>query len=258
MKSDNNNHLWQVWDREADTWDRFIESGGDITRLLIHGPGMLELCLPAEGLKILDIGCGQGFFSRELARQGAKVTAFDFSPNMIKIAKEKEAENPLGIEYLILDAEKAGELLEEESYDKVTACMSVMDIQNPFAAIKGAAKVLKTGGNFIFSIPHPCTDTKLRKWHKDAEGKTIGLTINYYFEAGMDTFNWVETAIGKDMITPFHRFTLTQWSEMLYNSGLSIKRIREPKPDENLLAEKPGLSSMAKIPYFMVFETVKI
>ena len=42
-----------------------------------------ERCLPAEGAKVLDVGCGTGAFSLPLALRGALVTALDFSENML-------------------------------------------------------------------------------------------------------------------------------------------------------------------------------
>jgi 2-polyprenyl-3-methyl-5-hydroxy-6-metoxy-1,4-benzoquinol methylase len=257
MKSANNNHLWQVWDREADTWNHFVESGGDVFRHQVHGPGLLKMCGTVTGLQVLDMGCGQGYFSRELAKKGACVTGFDFSPRLVEIAINKENESPLGIDYIVLDAAKTGENWKPDTFDMITACMSVQDIQDPIAAIEGVSKILKQGGRFVFSIPHPCTDTKTRRWHYNKTGEKVGLTVNYYFDMGTDTFNWKNTAIGKDMITPFHRFTLSRWSGIFANAGLKIRKMHEPRPTKAQIKRFPQLAPARDVPYFMVFELVK-
>jgi len=52
-----------------------------------------------SGMHILDIGCGTGNFSLKLAQNGAQVTAIDISNEMLKIARQKAAENNLSIDF---------------------------------------------------------------------------------------------------------------------------------------------------------------
>ena len=61
---------------------------------------VLDLILPAAGaLDALDIGCGTGFLSLELASRGHRVTGVDFAPSMIAQARKKAAERPAAIRY---------------------------------------------------------------------------------------------------------------------------------------------------------------
>ena len=39
------------------------------------------------GMRVLELGCGTGYFTRELARSGADVIAVDVSPELLEIAK---------------------------------------------------------------------------------------------------------------------------------------------------------------------------
>ena len=54
----------------------------------------------------------------------------------------------------------------------------------PFALALGAARVLRPHGRMVFSVPHPCTDTPLREWERDADGRKISLKIDRYFDTG--------------------------------------------------------------------------
>ncbi|MFL5358034.1 hypothetical protein [Archangium sp.] len=55
------------WDESADAWNHFVESGLDYYRVELHGPALLEACGEVTGLEVLDLGCGQGWFSRQVA-----------------------------------------------------------------------------------------------------------------------------------------------------------------------------------------------
>ena len=78
--------------------------GEDYYRYEFFGPEHVELCGDVEGLEVLDLGCGTGYFAREMARRGARVTAVDLSPKMLAHARRLESEDPLGIRYVESDA----------------------------------------------------------------------------------------------------------------------------------------------------------
>ena len=68
-----------AWDEGAPVFDEFVRSGEDYYRLQVHGPALLETCEPVHGSRALDLGCGQGYFSRQLAVRGGHVTGVDIS-----------------------------------------------------------------------------------------------------------------------------------------------------------------------------------
>src|ERR1044071_736686 len=71
------------WSEIARTWSRSVRKGGDVHREHVHGPSLLAACGDVRGARALDIGCGEGWCSRELARRGAHVRAVDVSRAMI-------------------------------------------------------------------------------------------------------------------------------------------------------------------------------
>lgn len=64
---------------------------------------LLDLAGPVAGLRVLDIACGHGRVSRELARRGAQVTGLDISARLLGLAAQAEQQHPLGITYLLAD-----------------------------------------------------------------------------------------------------------------------------------------------------------
>jgi toxoflavin synthase len=74
-------------------------------KVFIVRPTFLKLCgVHACHRSVLDLACGSGIYSRVLKEAGAKrVVGIDISEEQIKIARRKEMNNPLGIEYFIGD-----------------------------------------------------------------------------------------------------------------------------------------------------------
>src|SRR6266478_1785849 len=92
------------WDNAADVYTEGQASGRDYYRYEFFGPAQLALCGDVREMRVLDVGCGNGYFTREVARRGARVTGIDISPRMIEHAKRHESTAPLGVEYHVLDA----------------------------------------------------------------------------------------------------------------------------------------------------------
>src|SRR5438093_12673712 len=81
---------------------------------------LLGLLGDVSGLRLLDLACGHGRLSRELARRGARVVGLDLSSALLDKARERERVNPLGITYVHADA-ASPEALTGEVFDGVTS-----------------------------------------------------------------------------------------------------------------------------------------
>src|SRR5215470_12051115 len=71
-----NEAVREIWDRNADFWNERMGDGNEFHRVLI-GPAQERLLDLRPGESVLDIGCGNGQFTRRLAQLGARVLAFD-------------------------------------------------------------------------------------------------------------------------------------------------------------------------------------
>ena len=247
----------RAWDLAANAWDAFVESGADYYRHEVHGPALLAMCQPVAGLDVLDLGCGQGYFSRELARCGARVVGIDVSVEQIAFARQHEKRHALSIEYHVMPVTDASRRWGEPCYDLLTACMAVQDMGDVPAAFRSAFAVLRHDGRMVFSIPHPCTDTPVREWELDEAGNKTVLKIGKYFETGPSICHWRMERLLYHWDTPYHRYTLSEWSEMASASGFSIRRIAEPRPSEEQVRVNPRLADCRELPYFLLLELGK-
>src|SRR5690242_3106940 len=91
------NQARDLWDAAADEWNAFVEGGLDYYRTELHGPALLGACGDVHGREVVDLGAGQGWFSRELARSGARVIGIEWSPRLVEHARRLERESPLGV-----------------------------------------------------------------------------------------------------------------------------------------------------------------
>jgi len=102
-------HKKSPLDSIAIDYEKDAEQRSDRTCVLI--PSAQKYCGDLTGKKVLDLGCGSGFFSRLFKQWGASsVVALDLSPKMIELARQHEMESPLGIEYNVADVSNIGVL----------------------------------------------------------------------------------------------------------------------------------------------------
>lgn len=245
------------WDQGADAWNEFVESGADYYRTEVHGPALVKACGKVDGLRVLDLGCGQGYMSRQLALKGARVVGVDLSEGQIGHARAHEAEHPLGIEYRVMDAGKVGKNWDANSFGLVMACMSLQDMPDPEHALRGAFQVLVQGGRLVFSVPNPLTDTPYREWERNDTGMKLSLKIDRYFESGPSIIHWNMPRLNYHWDTPQWRWTLSEWSQMLDDAGFLVRRIYEPRPTAQQVEQNPELDDCFRIPYFLVFSCLR-
>jgi ubiquinone/menaquinone biosynthesis C-methylase UbiE len=136
------------WDRRAAHFD---EDFGHSIRTAAERAAwdrILDLTLPAaDALEALDIGCGTGFLSLELAFLGHRVTGVDFAPSMIAQARKKAAERHAVIRYEEADAELLP--FAAASFDIAVSRHLLWTLPHPERAMDEWIRVLRPGGRLI-------------------------------------------------------------------------------------------------------------
>ena len=103
-----------------------------------------------QGAQVLDVGCGAGLLSEALAVEGARVTALDLSPELIKVARLHRLETGVEVDYRV----QSVELLAQEMpgrFDAIT-CMEMLEhVPDPASVIRACATLLRPGGRLFLS-----------------------------------------------------------------------------------------------------------
>ncbi len=125
-------------------------------RTHIEAYSLLRLIGNPSGMSVLDVACGEGFYTRLLRQQGAAaVTGVDLSQGMIELARRQEELHQQGIEYVVGDAKQ---LNLPAQYDLVVAAYLLnyaQDRQELAEMTRGIARCLKPGGRFVTVNSNP-------------------------------------------------------------------------------------------------------
>lgn len=143
-----------LYNRSATQWIRKEASSlSDFTAR----PVVLNLCEPVTNLKVLDLGCGEGYCSRELRQRGAKqVFGIDLSEGMIEAARRQISPEESAIQYEAGCATSLKQFADHE-FDLVIAVFlfNYLTIEQMQECMSEVVRVLRPNGKFVFSIPHP-------------------------------------------------------------------------------------------------------
>lgn len=133
------------WDRRAAHFDQDFGHSIRTAAERAAWDRMLDLVIPAGGaLDALDVGCGTGFLSLELAARGHRVTGADFAPAMLAEARGKAAAQAVSVLFEEADAEQLP--FPPSSFDLVVSRHVLWTLPHPEAAIDEWIRVLRPGG----------------------------------------------------------------------------------------------------------------
>ena len=113
-------------------------------------PAVLVLCEPVAGLRVLDLGCGEGYGARPLRRRGAREgLGLDLSAGMIRAAEAQEQQAPLGIDDLQGDAVDLSRWA-RQTFDLVLSLFMFyyLDLARLTTCLGEVVRVLRPGGGW--------------------------------------------------------------------------------------------------------------
>jgi 2-polyprenyl-3-methyl-5-hydroxy-6-metoxy-1,4-benzoquinol methylase len=220
------------YDDIAEWYDAWVHAGS-----LLGDPffGPVDPLLgDLAGQRICDLACGQGRVARYLAASAAHVVGVDLSGKLLAIAQRYESATPNGISYLRADAQ-GSVAIRDAVFDGVICHMALMDIPDLTATIRGAARLLRPGGWFIFSVLHPCYNTPTSGEGTDRYG-ALCRTINGYWTEGYWRSDDRPGPPGQ--IGAYHR-TLSTYLNTLLSAGFALEHLSEPRPSATLAVQRP-------------------
>jgi ubiquinone/menaquinone biosynthesis C-methylase UbiE len=229
---------------------------GDLWHRTLIDPGLFAAIGEiVPGTAILDLGCGNGYIARRLARSGAHVVGVDASAVLIELARAQEKKVPFGIVYHVADAGHLSQL-PDRSFELCIANMSLMDIADGSEAIREVGRVVKPGGRFVVSLSHPCFDVDTRSsWQVEvAMGPpTIYRKVTGYREPHSDLYGW-DLPDGRTARTRGYHRPLSWYAQELHAAGFVILNLTEPSPTPEFVGRRVMKEWIEQIPLHLVIE----
>jgi ubiquinone/menaquinone biosynthesis C-methylase UbiE len=254
------------WGKVADWYDDLLdgEDGvGTYQRELIL-PNLMRILDPKSGQNIADIACGQGFFSRAIANQGANVIASDISPELIGLANKKPNSK---VRYYVSPATNLS-FIKSSSIDKAIIILAIQNIEHYNDVFRECSRILRPSGSLVVVLNHPIFRIpKKTSWGWEGEGESAHQyrRIDAYMsderqKIDMNPGKSAVDAKNKANTYSFHR-PLQSYIKSMVKSGLLISRIEEwtsHKVSEPGPRAKEENRMRGEIPMFMCIEGRKV
>lgn len=248
------------WGEVAEWYDTMLEENPDTYQSKVILPNLLRVLALTRGERVIDIACGQGFFTRAIQGTGARVVGADISAELIALAREKTPDIPF-------EVAPSHELTfaKEASADTALIVLAIQNIEKMDATFAEARRVLTPTGRLVLVLNHPAFRVlKHSGWGYDEKEKTQYRRVDRYLSAEKVAIDMHpgHHAAGKDTAKTlsYHR-SLQDLTKSLHKNGFAITRLEEwishrasgkgPRQAAEDTARK-------EIPLFMMLETRRV
>lgn len=251
------------WGEVAEWYGSLLDEKGTYQRELIL-PNVTSRMNIQKGETILDLACGEGFFSREFYKRGANIIGVDISKELIDIAKKKILGMNLSpkrkIEFFASPASRLN-FIKNFTVDTITIILALQNIENIKEVLRECFRVLKERGSIFIVMTHPAFRVpKSSSWGWD-NGKKIQYrrTDAYMTEQKIP----IEMAPGKQSslnTLTFHR-PLQYYFKALKKNNFCVADLEEWTSNKiSVHGTRAGAENIARkeIPLFLFMEARKL
>lgn len=206
-------------------------------------PSLRAMLPVVKGSKVVDLGCGFGWFCRWARDSGAAtVLGLDVSENMLERARTTTRDS--AIRYARTDLEQLE--LPRSTFDLAYSSLAFHYIRNLDSLLSTIHQALVPGGALVFSIEHPIYMASMRpQWTKDADGRRIWPVDSYQFE-GPRTTDWLAKGVVKQ-----HR-TIGTLLNAVMKAGFTLTHVEDWGPSDEQVAAWPELAEERERPMFLL------
>ncbi|HEY4607867.1 MAG TPA: class I SAM-dependent methyltransferase [Ilumatobacteraceae bacterium] len=204
----------------------------------------LRAMLPEiSGRRVVDLGCGFGWFCRWAAEAGAEsVLGIDLSEKMLERAAADTDDSRVVYRRADLDMLD----LPAASFDVAYSSLALHYLADLPRFMAAVARSLVSGGAFVFSMEHPIYTAPLNpRFVTDEAGRVSWLLDNYLVE-GSRTTDWLAPGIVK------HHRTITTYISCLQRAGFTLEHFHEWAPTPQEIEEFPDWASDLDRPQFLL------
>jgi SAM-dependent methyltransferase/8-oxo-dGTP pyrophosphatase MutT (NUDIX family) len=206
-------------------------------------PAMRAMLPDMRGLKVVDLGCGMGWFCRWARAAGAaEVLGLDLSSRMLDEARSASSDPRIAYEI----ADLARLELPSGAFDLAYSSLAFHYVADGARLYQAVARCLAPGGRLVFSTEHPIYTAPTRpSWATGEDGETIW-PLNRYQMEGQRVTDWLAPGVIK------HHRTLATTLNLVISAGFVIDRIEEFRPSAEEIAAQTTLVIELERPMFLL------
>lgn len=248
------------WNGVAGWYDTMLEKDDDSYQTKVILPNIVRAMNIKAGTRVLDVACGQGFFSRVFQALGAEVSGVDLASTLIEFAKKH---SPKEVRFFVRSADDLT-IFKDGQFEKVVILLAIQNIDAPHKVFKECARVLVPGGQLYLVMNHPAFRIpKESSWDFDEKTKTQYRRVDRYMTESKTEIDMNPgRALGKKSATTisFHR-PLQYYFKTLANAGFSVARLEEwlsHRVSEKGPRQSAEDQARKEIPLFLFLEAKKM
>jgi len=206
-------------------------------------PALRALLPELRGFRVVDLGCGFGWFCRWAREQGAaSVLGVDLSEKMLTRARDSTIDQ--AITYLRADLERVE--LPEAAFDLAYSSLALHYIEDLAGLLGKVCRALVPGGQLVFSAEHPIFTAPANPgWSIDADGRKTW-PVDSYLSEGPRRTDWLAKGVIKQ-----HR-TLGTYLNLLLRQGFALVHVEEWGPTDEQIAAHPSWAEERQRPMFLL------
>jgi ubiquinone/menaquinone biosynthesis C-methylase UbiE len=251
MNTPGDDEILSFWNRTAQDWDIQVGREGDTNRILNSDPVLWVFAGDVRGRKVLDVGCGTAYLSKQATDRGASVTGVDLSDRMIEIARGYYP----SIEFRV---DSCAELrtVGNAQFDIVIANYVLMDTPELEATMHNFHRVLRDEGLAVLVFSHPCFPQGRAQVSTETQEVSYRWTSPYFERRRCVDPPWGHFT--SDFIW-FHR-PLSDYWKAFRSAGFMTLEFEEPRvvTERYHLAPNPKTLANSKArPYSVAFKLQK-
>ncbi|MEG3989235.1 class I SAM-dependent methyltransferase [Microcoleus sp. S28C3] len=216
----------QSWDANADAWIQAIQYNTIESRRIATDDAILQAVLRYKPRRVLDVGCGEGWLTRALAKRGVEVVGVDGCAALVDRAREKGGGcfRAIGYDEIIADPAILG-----QPYDGIVCNFSLLG-EEIGDLLRSLRKAIVSDGHLSIQTVHPFTACQEQPY---VDGwKT-------------ETFDNCSGAFREPM--PWYFRTVSSWFQQVSESGWRVCEFEEPTHPQTkiplsllLICQSPG------------------
>lgn len=244
------------WSPVAQWYTGIVGEAGHYFHAHVILPRLKVLLDPRPGQSVLDVGCGQGVYARQLTHD-VNYVGVDISKELIAEAKKLDKNGKHS--YYVADATK-GLPVPAASFDRALSLLALQNIRDSSLAIQHIATALKAGGDLVFVLNHPSFRIpRQSSWGVDEKNKLEYRRVNRYLTPLEIPIN-AHPGLKDSPLTWSYHAPLEYYVKALKSAGLVVTDLEEWASDKKSVgkAAKGENRARAEFPLFLAIRAVKM